>query len=76
MLFGVVRQGTLTHNLADCSIDGIYGAGDSITEPGGPQQVHVGRNLGPAPVVLQVVYVVPAGSPLAHDAVDPGCGYA
>lgn len=24
-LFGVVRQGTLTHNLADCSTDGIYG---------------------------------------------------
>ncbi|HTQ19315.1 cupin domain-containing protein [Mycobacterium sp.] len=75
-LFGVVRQGTLTHNLADCSTDGVYGPGDEITEPSGSDHVHIGRNLGPVPVLLQVVYIDPAGSPLAKDAPDPGCGYA
>ncbi|AKN18308.1 cupin [Mycobacterium haemophilum DSM 44634] len=75
-LFGVIRQGTLTHNLADCSIDGIYGPGDAITEPSGPDHAHIGRNLGPTPVLMQIVYINPAGSPLSRDAHDPGCGYA
>ena len=74
-LFGVIRQGTLTHNLADCSTDGVYNPGDAISEPNGSNHVHIGRNLGPIPVVMQVVYVDPAGSPLSEDAPDPGCGY-
>src|SRR6516162_3506617 len=44
-LYGVVKQGTLTHNMSDCSIDGIYRAGDSIAEPSGADHVHIGRNL-------------------------------
>lgn len=75
-LFGVVRQGTLTHNRADCGVDGVYGPGDAMTEPNGADHVHIGRNLGATPVVLQVVYVNPAGSPLSNDAADPGCGYS
>lgn len=75
-LFGVIRAGTLTHNRADCSIDGIYNAGDTIIEPSGPGYVHIGRNLGTTPVVLQVVYIDPAGAPLSADAPDPGCGFA
>ncbi|MGV0624401.1 cupin domain-containing protein [Mycolicibacter minnesotensis] len=75
-VFGVVRQGTLTHNRADCSLDGIYGPGDAITEPGGPDHAHIGRNLGSTPVVLQAVYLLPIDAPLAQDATDPGCGYA
>lgn len=75
-LFGVIRQGTLTHNLADCSTDGIYGAGDAITEFSGSDHAHIGRNLGLTPVVMQVVYIDPHGSPLSNDAPDPGCGYA
>jgi quercetin dioxygenase-like cupin family protein len=75
-LFGVVRQGTLTHDLADCSTDGIYGPGDAITESSGPDHVHIGRNLGTTPVLMQIVYIDPAGSPLSEDAPDPGCGYA
>lgn len=74
-VFGVVRQGTLTHNRADCSLDGSYGPGDSITETGGPGDVHIGRNLGSTPVVLQSVYLLPVGAPLFYDAADPGCGY-
>ncbi|WP_241010998.1 cupin domain-containing protein [Mycobacterium camsae] len=75
-LFGVIRQGTLTHSLADCSVDGIYGAGDAITELSGSDHAHIGRNLGPTPVLMQVVYIDPHGSPLSNDAPDPGCGYA
>ncbi|ORV51544.1 cupin [Mycolicibacter engbaekii] len=75
-VFGVVRQGTLTHNRADCSLDGIYGPGDPITEPGGPAHAHIGRNLGSTPVVMQAVYLLPIGAPLFEDAADPGCGYA
>ncbi len=75
-LFGVIRQGTLTHDLADCSVDGVYSTGDPIAEPGGPGHAHIGRNLGSTPVVLEVVYINPAGSPLSQDAPDPGCGYS
>ncbi|WP_234708343.1 cupin domain-containing protein [Mycolicibacter arupensis] len=75
-VFGVVRAGTLTHNRADCSLDGVYGPGDQITEPGGPAHAHIGRNLGPTPVVLEAVYLLPIGAPLTQDAPDPGCGYA
>ncbi|MEV7043258.1 cupin domain-containing protein [Amycolatopsis sp. NPDC051061] len=72
-LYAYVKAGTLTHNLADCSIDGIFGAGRAFTEQ--PDQVHIGRNLGTTPLVLEVLYVLPAGSPLSADAPDPGCGY-
>lgn len=75
-VFGVVRQGTLTHNRADCSLDGSYGTGDPVTEPGGPEHAHIGRNLGSTPVVMQAVYLLPVGAPLVEDAPDPGCGYA
>jgi quercetin dioxygenase-like cupin family protein len=75
-LYGVVEHGTLTHNMSDCSIDGIYQVGESIAEPSGADHVHIGRNLGSTPLVMQVLYVDPAGSPLSEDAPDPGCGYA
>lgn len=60
-LHGVVKAGTLTHNLADCSVDGVYPAGAGIFEPGGADHVHIGRNLGDTPVVLQVLYIMSAG---------------
>jgi hypothetical protein len=75
-VFGVIRQGTLTHNKADCTVDGVFPAGAPITEESGPDNVHIGRNLEPIPLVLWVVYIEPAGTPLAVDAPDPGCGFA
>jgi len=72
-LYAYVKAGTLTHNVADCSVDGVYGAGRAFTEA--PDQVHIGRNLGSTPLVLEVLYVLPAGSPLSEDAPDPGCGF-
>ncbi|MCS7475974.1 cupin domain-containing protein [Umezawaea endophytica] len=72
-LFGVVKSGTLTHYDDTCSVDGVYRAGESITESGGAEYVHIGRNLGTTPMVLEVLYVNPAGSPLSRDADAPAC---
>jgi quercetin dioxygenase-like cupin family protein len=73
-LYGVIKQGILTHNLADCSVDGVYSAGAGIFEP--PGMTHIGRNLGDTPVVIQVLYILPVGSPLSVDQPDPGCGFS
>jgi quercetin dioxygenase-like cupin family protein len=75
-LYGVIKQGTLTHNLSDCSVDGVYPAGAGIFEPSGADHVHIGRNLGSTPLVMQVLYILPAGSALSEDAPDPGCGFS
>lgn len=72
-IYGLVREGTLTHYRSDCSIDGVYETGASISEASGPGYVHMGRNEGSTPLVLWVLYIDPAGSPLAIDAPDPGC---
>lgn len=74
-VFGVIRSGTLTHDLSDCSVDGIFAAGAPITEGSGPDHVHVGRNLGSEPVVMWVVYIDEAGAPLSVDAPNPGCPF-
>ncbi len=70
-----MKSGTLTHNMSDCSVDGVYSTGRAFTEPGGPDHVHIGRNLGTTPVVLEVLYVLPTGSPLSEDAPNPGCDF-
>jgi quercetin dioxygenase-like cupin family protein len=72
-LLAVVQTGTLTRQLADCSTVASP-AGQAFVEPAGVEHVHVGRNLGPEPVILYATYVLPAGSPLAVEAPDPGCG--
>jgi quercetin dioxygenase-like cupin family protein len=72
-VFGVVREGTLTRTMADCS-EVVSPAGSAVTEDSGPNHVHIGRNLGPVPLVLWVDYIEPAGSPQALDVADPGCG--
>jgi quercetin dioxygenase-like cupin family protein len=72
-VYGLIIDGTLTHVKSDCSLDGVYNAGDPITEASGPDHVHIGRNLGTTPLVMWVLYIDPAGSPLSVDAPDPGC---
>ncbi|SMD17726.1 cupin domain-containing protein [Kibdelosporangium aridum] len=74
-LYALVRSGTLTHNKADCSIDGIYEPGSVFVEPAGQSNIHVGRNLGKTPVVLDVLYVLPEGAPLSVDEPNPGCDF-
>jgi quercetin dioxygenase-like cupin family protein len=71
-VFGVVREGTLTRTMADCS-EVVSPEGSAVTEDSGPQHTHIGRNLGPGPLVLWVDYIQPAGTPLAVDVADPGC---
>lgn len=72
-VFGVVRQGTLTRTFADCA-DVVSPVGSAVTEDSGSDHVHVGRNLGPDPLVLWVDYIQPMGAPLSVDVPDPGCG--
>ncbi|MEU3528214.1 cupin domain-containing protein [Streptomyces sp. NPDC038707] len=74
-LYGVVRQGTLSHYDSSCGPDGVYGTGERIEEPPGPGYVHIGRNLGDVPLVLDVLYVLPHGSPFSEDAPNPGCPF-
>ncbi len=76
IVVGAIKQGTLTHYSADCSVEGVYNPGDPITEPAGPDHVHLGRNIGTTPLVLEVIYIKPAGKPLAEDAANPGCPFA
>jgi quercetin dioxygenase-like cupin family protein len=75
MLYAFVKQGTLSHFKSNCQSDGVYRAGAAFTEPSGPDHVHVGRNLGKKPLVLEVLYVDPAGAPLSEDAPNPGCAF-
>lgn len=72
-LYGWVKQGTLSHYGATCETDGVYPRGSFITEPPGADNVHIGVNRGKAPLVLDVLYVLPTGAPLSVDAADPGC---
>jgi len=72
-VFGVVREGTLTRTMKYCSVV-VSAEGAAVTEDSGPDHTHIGRNLGPGPLVLWVDYIQPAGTPLAVDVPDPGCG--
>ncbi|MER6527968.1 cupin domain-containing protein [Streptomyces sp. NPDC001508] len=75
-LYAYVQQGRLSHFDAGCAFDGVYRAGSRLTEPSGEDHVHIGRNLGTTPVVLDVLYVLPHGAPLFEDAPNPGCDFA
>ncbi|MGW5330521.1 cupin domain-containing protein [Streptomyces sp. NPDC004014] len=74
-LYGVVKQGTLSHFDSGCASDGVYRKGAAIQEPAGPDHVHIGRNLGTTPVVLEVLYVLPHDAPFSEDAPNPGCSF-
>lgn len=66
----VVLSGVLTRTLADGSTV-VSGPGESLVEEAGPEYVHLGRNLGAAPVILVATYQVAEGCPLAVDAPAP-----
>jgi len=71
-VIAVVKSGTLTRTLHDCSTE-VTSVGGSFVEPAGRPHVHVGRNLGSEPVVLLATYVLPAGQPRSQDAPPPQC---
>ncbi|WP_206309494.1 cupin domain-containing protein [Streptomyces sp. A0642] len=72
-LIAVVKSGTLTRTLDDCTVEATP-AGTSFIEPSGAKHRHIGRNLGSEPVVLWVTYLLPEGSPLSDDADAVDCG--
>ncbi|MFE3102629.1 cupin domain-containing protein [Nocardia tengchongensis] len=74
-LYAVLRQGELSHYGADCAIDQVGGAGTAFVERAGLGNVHLERNLGTEAQILDVLYVLPAGSPLSEDAPNPGCPF-
>lgn len=69
----VVVAGTLTHYGADCRADRVYRPGEVIFEPAGPGNIHIGRNEGRTPLVLDALYILPADAPFAADAPAPSC---
>ncbi|MEU5659430.1 cupin domain-containing protein [Streptomyces sp. NPDC047737] len=71
-LIAVVKSGTLTRTLDDCSVE-VTPAGTSFIEPAGSDHRHIGRNLGTQPVVLWVTYLLPEGSALSDDAEAVDC---
>ncbi|MFF4247116.1 cupin domain-containing protein [Streptomyces sp. NPDC001822] len=71
-LIAVVKSGTLTRTLDDCSVE-VTPAGTSFIEPSGTRHRHIGQNLGTEPVVLWVTYLLPAGSALSDDADAVDC---
>jgi quercetin dioxygenase-like cupin family protein len=75
MLYGLVKRGTLTRTQSDCTTTETHPAGTMVVEPSGLDHVHIGRNLGSTPIVLEVLYVNPAGSPLSQDVPNPGCNF-
>jgi quercetin dioxygenase-like cupin family protein len=74
-LYALIRRGTLRHFGSACAPDMAGGPGDIVVERAGRRNVHIERNLSTEPQVLDVLYVLPAGSPLAEDAANPGCPF-
>ncbi|SES43576.1 hypothetical protein SAMN04487983_105418 [Streptomyces sp. yr375] len=74
-LYAVVKAGTLSHFASTCASDGVYPRGSVVQEPAGAGNVHIGRNLGAVPLVLEVLYVLPHGAPFSEDAPNPGCPF-
>jgi quercetin dioxygenase-like cupin family protein len=72
-LYALVKQGVLTRTMSDCTTNFVHHQGEVLTEE--PNHVHIGRNLGTEPMVLNVLYVNPAGAPLSRDEPNPGCSF-
>ncbi len=71
MVYGLVSEGTLSHFDSSCESDGVYPTGTTIAED--PDHIHIGRNLGTSPLVIQALYVLPHGAPYSQDAARPNC---
>lgn len=76
-VFGYISEGTMTHwNIGGdgCVVDAVYDAGAPVKEGVGPGFVHNGRNQGSTPLVMEVVYINPVGTPLSVEVPTPaGC---
>lgn len=78
-VFGYISEGTMTHwNVGagdgGCVVDAVYDAGAPVKEGIGAGFVHNGRNQGSTPLVMEVVYINPVGTPLSVEVPAPtGC---
>lgn len=73
-VFGVIRQGTMTHYDGGCVVDEVYNTGSAVAEGVGSAAVHDGRNDASIPLVMDVTYINPVGTPLSVDVPAPsGC---
>jgi quercetin dioxygenase-like cupin family protein len=71
-LLAVVKSGTFTRYLADCTFQ-TYTQGESFIET---DEIHLGRNNDPSvPVELYVTYINPLNSVLRVEADDQGCHF-
>ncbi len=73
-VFGYIAEGTMTHYDGGCTVDEVYPTGAPVKEGVGSGFVHNGRNTGSTPLVMEVVYINPVGTPLSVDVPGPaGC---
>lgn len=75
-VFGYISEGTMTHYDAGggdtgCAVDAVYSAGAPVKEGVGSGFVHNGRNEGTTPLVMEVVYINPVGTPLSVEVPAP-----
>lgn len=70
-VFGYISEGAMTHYDGSCTVDAVYPVGAPVKEGVGPGFVHNGRNEGTTPLVMEVVYVNPVGTPLSVEVADP-----
>ncbi|MCX5378986.1 cupin domain-containing protein [Streptomyces sp. NBC_00091] len=69
-LMAVVKSGTLTRILSDGTVE-VHPEGATFVEPEGAANVHLGRNLGSEPVVLQVTCALTEDDPWSVPAPAP-----
>lgn len=75
-VFGYIAEGTMTHwetaaGDRGCVVDAVYDAGEPVKEGVGSGFVHNGRNQGSVPLVMEVVYINPTGTPLSVEVPEP-----
>lgn len=70
-VFGYIDEGTMTHYDGGCRVDAVFPTGAPVKEGVGPGFVHNGRNEGSTPLVMEVVYINPVGTPLSVEVPEP-----
>lgn len=70
-VFGFIKEGTMTHYDGNCLVDDVYATGVPVKEGVGSGFVHNGRNEGATPLVMEVVYINPVGTPLSVEVPEP-----
>lgn len=75
-VFGFISEGVMTHYAASggdggCGVDAVFPVDAPVKEGVGPGYVHNGRNEGTSPLVMEVVYINPVGTPLSVEVPTP-----